>query len=240
MGESTNFSPVKSCSIQKFTPKSDYILTGIGNKTLETLRKGSPLLSIERNQYVMVCNNDIAMEHAADKSRQLGFTTHMVGFKTGRTTDKIHGEVQDELQKMLTHVAPSFKTGDTITFASVSTDGVDGTSDLAGAVVDSNTFLVAKERNLSIDSFIATYNSARFFEQLGLGIQTGATGTNVADIALILITNSTDRLRKIAFVFGGEATVNVKLPSDVKPGCGGRNTHMVLLAISKLYSCFNT
>ena len=40
---------------------------------------------------------------------------------------------------------------------------------------------------------------------------TGSSGTNVADITLVLITNP-GRSRKTAVVLGGEATINVKLP----------------------------
>jgi glycerate-2-kinase len=34
----------------------------------------------------------------------------------------------------------------------------------------------------------------------------------------------------VAFVFGGEATVNICVADGLKPGNGGRNTHLTLLA----------
>ena len=71
-------------------------------------------------------------------------------------------------------------------------------------------------------------------KQLGLEIRTGPTGTNVADVSIALITNPDKPDRKIAIIFGGEATVNVALPEGQKPGYGGRNTHLVLLAAQKL------
>jgi len=77
-------------------------------------------------------------------------------------------------------------------------------------------------------------NSATFFKKLDLGIETGPTGTNVADMTLVLVTNPNNPYRKTAFVFGGEATVKVSLPEGQKPGQGGRNTHLVLLAAEKM------
>jgi len=81
---------------------------------------------------------------------------------------------------------------------------------------------------------MATYDSATFFKELGLEIKTGPSGTNVADVSLVLLTNSNAPGRKVAIIFGGEATVNVKMPEGQKPGFGGRNTHLTLLAAEKL------
>jgi glycerate-2-kinase len=56
----------------------------------------------------------------------------------------------------------------------------------------------------------------------------------VADISVVLINNTDNPQRKVAFIFGGEATVSIALPDGKKPGNGGRNTHLVLLAAEKL------
>ena len=53
-------------------------------------------------------------------------------------------------------------------------------------------------------------------------------------MTLALITNPNNPHRKLALVFGGEATVKVTLPEGQKPGRGGRNTHLVLLAAEKM------
>ncbi len=71
-------------------------------------------------------------------------------------------------------------------------------------------------------------------KKLGFEIKTGPTGTNVADVSIALITNPDKPDRKIAIIFGGEATVKVAVPEGQKPGYGGRNTHLVLLAAQKL------
>lgn len=68
------------------------------------------------------------------------------------------------------------------TFLSASTDGVDGNSDAAGAVVDKST----KFDTLDIDKYIENFDSYNFFKQTEGLITTGATGTNVIDLAIII------------------------------------------------------
>ena len=111
---------------------------------------------------------------------------------------------------------------------------MDGHSDLAGAIADQETLALAWNEGLDYRKYLADYDSATFFKELGVEIKTGPTGTNVADISMALITNPDQAGRKIAIIFGGEATVNVTLPEGRKPGHGGRNTHLVLLAAQKL------
>jgi glycerate-2-kinase len=68
------------------------------------------------------------------------------------------------------------------TFLSASTDGVDGNSNAAGAVVDKHTDF----SNLDIDRYIKNFDSYNFFKQTNSLIITGATGTNVIDLAIII------------------------------------------------------
>ncbi len=71
--------------------------------------------------------------------------------------------------------------------ASLSTDGVDGPTDAAGAIVDGDTLEQAAQLGLDADKFLAENNSYRFFSQLGDLIITGQTGTNVNDISVIVV-----------------------------------------------------
>ncbi len=211
-----------------------YIQANLGKEDNETLPKDSLLLAGDKSQYVIIANNDHAMEAAKERARQLGYAVHLIGWRTGTTNDKIKAEVTQELENIWKVITPHLSDTDQITFASFSTDGVDGHSDLAGAIADRDTLKVASSQGLEYKSYLAGYDSATFFKQLGLGIETGPTGTNVADISLLLITNPNNPYRKTAFIFGGEATVKVSLPDGQKPGHGGRNTHLVLLAAEKM------
>jgi len=173
------------------------------------------------------------MEAAKERAEQLGYTTHLIGCRTGSTEDKIKAEVTQEIENIMKVITPYLTDSDNITFGSFSTDGVDGHSDLAGAIADKNTLELANSKGLNYQNYLANFDSATFCSKLGLEIKTGATGTNVADISLVLITNPNNSYRKIALIFGGEATVKVEGP---KPGFGGRNTHLTLLAAEKLSS----
>ena len=211
-----------------------YIEANLGKEENETLPKDSPLLAADRSQYVMIANNDLAMEAAGEKAGQLGYAAHLIGWKTGSVADKIKAEVNQEIENIWEVVSSHLIDHDRVTFASFSTDGVDGRSDLAGAIADQDTLAAAREKGLDYRKYLAEYDSATFFKALGAEIRTGPTGTNVADVSIALITNPDKPNRKIAIIFGGEATVNVNLPEGKKPGYGGRNTHLALLAAKKL------
>lgn len=71
--------------------------------------------------------------------------------------------------------------------ASVNTDGVDGPTDAAGAIVDGYTIKRAEEKNLDPIEFLLNNDSYTFFSKLGDLIFTGPTGTNVTDIAVIVV-----------------------------------------------------
>ena len=72
--------------------------------------------------------------------------------------------------------------------ASVGTDGVDGPTDAAGALVDTTTPARATERDLyRPEHYLAANDSYTFFEALGDLIRTGPTDTNVGDLQVALI-----------------------------------------------------
>ena len=75
-----------------------------------------------------------------------------------------------------------------ITLVSAGTDGTDGPTDAAGAVVDGQTIEKACKIGLDPDSFLENNDSYTFFKHTGEILITGSTGTNVMDIQVILIT----------------------------------------------------
>jgi glycerate 2-kinase len=74
-----------------------------------------------------------------------------------------------------------------VAILSAGTDGTDGPTDAAGAIVDGSTIARAQARNLNAAEFLARNDSYHFFDPLGDLIRTGPTGTNVADVQLILV-----------------------------------------------------
>lgn len=69
---------------------------------------------------------------------------------------------------------------------SAGTDGTDGPTDAAGAIAGGATLARAEALGLNAAAFLRNNDSYRFFEATGDLIKTGPTGTNVADIQLIL------------------------------------------------------
>jgi glycerate 2-kinase len=67
------------------------------------------------------------------------------------------------------------------------TDGSDGPTDAAGAIADGRTIARALDLGLDAAAYLAANDSYHFFEKLGDLVKTGPTGTNVADVRLILV-----------------------------------------------------
>jgi glycerate 2-kinase len=74
-----------------------------------------------------------------------------------------------------------------ISMLSGGTDGQDGPTDAAGAIVDGETAKRARELGLDPEWYIHNNDSYNFFRQTGSLLITGPTGTNVMDLQIILI-----------------------------------------------------
>lgn len=75
---------------------------------------------------------------------------------------------------------------DNIVILSLGTDGTDGPTDAAGALVDGNTINRARELGLAPLEYLKQNDSYNFFKKLNDLIITGHTNTNVMDIRLLL------------------------------------------------------
>ena len=73
-----------------------------------------------------------------------------------------------------------------VVVAGFGTDGTDGPTDAAGAMVDGKTIQRARRKGLSTEKFLKRHDSYSFFNQVGGHIITGPTNTNVNDIFVIL------------------------------------------------------
>ena len=74
-----------------------------------------------------------------------------------------------------------------ITLLSAGTDGTDGPTDAAGAIVDGETLMEAAAKGFDPEDFLTRNDSYSFFNGIGGLMITGPTGTNVMDIQIILI-----------------------------------------------------
>src|ERR1700675_4970333 len=80
-------------------------------------------------------------------------------------------------------------SGDDITVLSAGTDGIDGNSPAAGAVVDGSTVLRVCDRTDGVEAVrhaLSTFNAYPFFDALGDTVITGPTGNNLRDLRILL------------------------------------------------------
>ena len=72
------------------------------------------------------------------------------------------------------------------------TDGIDGSEDNAGAIIQPDTLMLARHRGLQPDTFLADNDAYGFFAAIDALVMTGPTHTNVNDFRAILIDRSSN------------------------------------------------
>ncbi|MEW6333754.1 MAG: glycerate kinase [Thermodesulfobacteriota bacterium] len=106
----------------------------------------------------------------------------------GETTVTLRGDgMGGRNQEMALAALREFQGNQRLLFLSAGTDGIDGRSDAAGALVDHTSWRKAQKLGLRIDDFLARNDSYHFLKQTGDLIMTGPTGTNVMDMTALLI-----------------------------------------------------
>ena len=106
----------------------------------------------------------------------------------GETTVTVTGDgVGGRNQEICLSAALKIDGLDRVVMASVSTDGIDGPTDAAGAVVDGRT--ISRSRDVGIDAkeCLRNNDAYSFFSGTGDLIYTGPTGTNVNDITILVM-----------------------------------------------------
>jgi len=85
-------------------------------------------------------------------------------------------------------IAESMASPAATAMASIGTDGIDGSSGVAGGIVDSTTMTRASALNLDAPgNYLAANDSLAFFAPLDDVVRLGRTDTNVGDLQVILI-----------------------------------------------------
>ncbi len=117
----------------------------------------------------------------------LSSSKHLGIVAGGETTVTVAGGgLGGRNQELSLSAALNLKESEDCVIASFSTDGVDGPTDAAGAIVDGYTLKRAKQLGLDPKKYLENNDSYNFFLKLGDLIHTGATGTNVNDISVIV------------------------------------------------------
>lgn len=76
---------------------------------------------------------------------------------------------------------------DSITWLSAGSDGIDGPTDAAGAVVDGETLSKARADGLDYETFLDRNDSYHFHKKAGTLLTTGPTGNNLMDLQIVVI-----------------------------------------------------
>lgn len=106
----------------------------------------------------------------------------------GETTVTVRGGGKGgRNQEFALAVAAALQSSDAETVAvSVGTDGIDGPTDVAGAIVDRTTLTRGGALGLDPVAYLDANDSYAFFEPLGDLIRIGRTDTNVGDLQIFL------------------------------------------------------
>jgi len=106
----------------------------------------------------------------------------------GETTVTVRGSGRGgRNQELALGAALAISGAEKIAVLSFATDGVDGSSDAAGAVATGDSVARADAAGLSARQALEDNDSGTFFAALGDSWRTGPTGTNVNDLALALV-----------------------------------------------------
>jgi glycerate 2-kinase len=180
----------------------------------ETPKSDDPVF--HRSRWWTVLSNQSAMEEASRVAERAGFVVHMDNscddWDYERATDYLLQRVR-ELRKQFSPVclisggevtvkvtnggvggrneqfalACAEKiAGENITVLSAGTDGIDGNSAAAGAVVDGTTIERARARGIDARAALQRFNAHPFFSELGDAIEIGPTGNNLRDLRILL------------------------------------------------------
>jgi hydroxypyruvate reductase len=135
--------------------------------------------------------DDWDYQHAADyllgRLRRLRQSVSRVCLISGGevTVRVSQGGTGGRNQQFALYCAPRI-TGENIVVLSAGTDGIDGNSPAAGAVVDGSTAERARTAGFDPAAVLAKFDAYPLFDALGDAILTGPTGNNVRDLRILL------------------------------------------------------
>ncbi|MAC83773.1 MAG: glycerate dehydrogenase [Arcobacter sp.] len=95
-------------------------------------------------------------------------------------------------QHLILSFLNKFPIDKTITILSAASDGIDGNSNSAGAVINKESLEKAKVLNLDIKKYLKEFNSNEFFEKTNDLINTGPSHNNMLDVLIINIEKQKD------------------------------------------------
>ena len=176
---------------------------------------------------IVVANNDVATGMAAEAARAHGVELERIGRRFAGDAAQVAAEFVEALrnttadgvvwggestvtlpphpgrggrnQHLALSAAKLLRPNEPLTLLAAGTDGTDGPTDDAGALVDCGTVERAEIAGADVERALRDFDSGTALEAAGDLVHTGPTGTNVGDI-LIGIRTSARRFRDPAAV----------------------------------------
>lgn len=106
----------------------------------------------------------------------------------GESTVKVKGNGKGgRCQELALIAALSTEGQHAISMLCMGTDGIDGPTDAAGAIITSETTLKARKMKLQPEEFLQQNNSYTFHETMQTLIKTGPTGNNMMDVIVAVV-----------------------------------------------------
>ncbi|MFQ6095840.1 MAG: glycerate kinase [Candidatus Bathyarchaeia archaeon] len=106
----------------------------------------------------------------------------------GETTVTVVGNgIGGRNQEVALSAATKIEGLDGMAIASATTDGIDGPTDAAGAIVDGGSMTRARRLGLNASDYLRNNDSYSFFSKMGDLMLTGPTGTNVNDLSVVVV-----------------------------------------------------
>jgi len=178
-------------------------------------RKQEKKFSLDHVDNFIIANNRLACTQAINVSRQQGYYPHLltttlqgearkigsdlaryakifsrnnsVIIAGGETTVTVTGRGKGGRNQELVLGALQELQNTPIVIASCGTDGIDGSTNAAGAIADGSSLSRANGKGLDPHIFLKNNDSYSFFQKLNDLLITGPTGTNVMDLHVLVI-----------------------------------------------------
>jgi glycerate-2-kinase len=192
----------------------DVIEKGIKGLIPESPKQEDEAFDMVEN--LIICSNRKALMRAEQKGEELGFQSEIISdalsgearevgrwlaaqavsrkqrplclISGGETTVTVKGKGKGgRNMELALSFAMEIEGKEGITLLQAGTDGTDGPTDAAGAVVDGNTIQKARALGLNPEDYLKNNDSYNFFKATGELFITGPTATNVMDIGIILL-----------------------------------------------------
>lgn len=106
----------------------------------------------------------------------------------GESTVKVTGRGKGgRNQELALRAALKIEGCENVFWLSAGTDGIDGPTDAAGAIVDGNTIQRARQQGIDPYAYLENNDSYHFHLKMNTLLKTGPTGNNLMDIVLVLM-----------------------------------------------------